>query len=81
VAAPEPLELKAAAEGRAATLFLAMGSQWRWAGMGERVGLDYAAIEPTARLAGVELDAQVFAGLRVMEAEALSVWARRRGHG
>lgn len=59
-------------------LFLALGTQWRWAGMGERVGLDYSAIAPAAALAGVEPDATVFAQLRLMEAEALDALAERR---
>ena len=42
-------------------------------------GLDYQAIEPTARLLGVELTPAVFLCLRTLEAEALRVFAEKRG--
>ena len=73
-ARPDPIELEAEDEGRAAALFLALGTQWKWTGMGMRVGLDYAAIEPTARLIGVELGTQVMFDLQAMEAEALTAF-------
>ncbi len=41
-------------------------------------GLDYAAIEPTARLLGIDVTPPVFLALRTMEAEALGVFADRR---
>lgn len=65
--------LDARDEGRAVVLFLAMGTQWRWAGMGERVGIDYGALETVARLAKVEIEPSdvLLADLRVMEQAAL----------
>lgn len=54
-------------------LFLALGTQWRFAGMdGKPTGLIYGSVEPVARMAGIELTEQRFEGLRIMEAEALS---------
>lgn len=62
------------------TLFLAMGTQWTWAGMGERVGLDYGKIKDTAELHGIELEPRqpLMARLHIMEQEALAVWAEQR---
>ena len=52
-------------------LFDALLSQWRFAGMqGIRVGLDYTAIEPTARMLDVELGPMRFQELRLMESVA-----------
>lgn len=72
------LELAADDEGASAALFLALGTQWRMAGMaGVLTGLDYAAIEPAARMLSIPLDARRFADLRLMEGEAITVMARR----
>jgi len=55
------------------TLFAALSTQWRHAGLtGVRIGLDYQAIEPTARMLGITLNPNIFSGLRVMEMEALA---------
>lgn len=63
----------------AALLFLALSTQWRLAGMsGVRVGIDYSAVEPTARLIGVALDREVFLDLRAMELEALQTLTDQR---
>jgi hypothetical protein len=63
-------------------LFFALQTQWRWTSAGMagalRMGIDYNAIEPTARMLRVELTDDVFDDLRVMEGEALVVWARKR---
>ena len=60
-------------------LFLAMDTQWRFAGLGQRVGLDYAMIEPTARLAGVAIEPRepLFVQLRTMEFAALKFLGER----
>lgn len=61
-------------------LFLAMGTQWRTAGMaGVRVGLDYSQIEPTARLCGIAIEPRVplFLHLRELEAESLKSWSEQ----
>lgn len=66
----------------AVTLFQTLTTQWRWstrgaAGMGGallraiRVGLDYGAIESTARLAGLQVTPIIFDQLRTMETAAL----------
>ena len=73
-ARPDPIELEAEDEGRAAALFLALGTQWKWTGMGVRVGLDYGAIEPAARLLGIAFDRSVMLDLQAMEAEALATF-------
>jgi hypothetical protein len=80
---PEPAEQLIELETddwTAASLLLALDTQWKTAGMtGVIHGLDYQAIEPTARLLGVEVTPPVFLALRTMEAEALRVFAERRG--
>lgn len=79
VQAREPLPLPAKGEGRAALLFIAMDSQWRFAGFGERTGLDYGALDTVARLAKVEMEPtdELLADLRVMEHAALKVFRKR----
>ncbi len=58
--------------------FLKVQSQWRYAGMhGVRVGLDYTACEAAARMMGIPADQDHFAGLWIMEAEALKVFNER----
>lgn len=80
---PEPdrpaLALAAEDEGLSASLFLALGTQWRTAGTtGTPTGLDYAAIRPTAELIEVPLTPARFLDLRTMEAEALATMAETR---
>lgn len=65
----------------AVKLFLAMATQWLTQGLSTmtravliRTGLNYAAIEPTARLSDLELTSVDFIRLRVMEGEALTAW-------
>lgn len=64
-------------------LFLALGTQWLWAGLGERVGLNYAMIEPTARMLDLDLEprTRLMIDLKVMEDEALKAWAEKRSAG
>lgn len=60
-------------------LFLALGTQWRHAGMdGQPVGLDYAAVGPAAKAIGVELTPERFADLAAMEQAALAALRERR---
>lgn len=76
-AAPDLL-LDEADEGRAALLFVGLETQWRTGGIAAvPTGLDYAAIEPTARLLGLELDGALFMDLQLMEGEALRAIAER----
>lgn len=67
-------------DNRAAVgLFLALGTQWRSAGMeGEPSGLDYTAIPVTARLRAVRMTPTLFAEIRIMEHAALTAWAEKR---
>jgi len=60
-------------------VFLSMQTQWR-IGMNGATGLDYAALPAVLALCGVKRKrrADVFSALRVMEAEALSIWAEQR---
>ena len=61
------------------SLFFQLGTQWRLHPVtGERIGLDNAAIRPTADLAGLDLSPGVFADLGTMEAAALAEWLRTR---
>lgn len=60
------------------SLFLALDTQWRRHPMsGARLGIDYTAIEPTARLMGLEAVPGLLPDLRVMEIAALDVLAAR----
>lgn len=69
------------ANENAVRLFLAMATQWRCQSLNTmarativRTGLDYPALEPTARLAGLELAEDDFVRIRLMEGEALTAW-------
>lgn len=58
-------------------LFMALGTQWRVHPMsGQRLGLDYAVIRPTAELLGFAINPAVMSDLRAMEGAALDEWAR-----
>jgi hypothetical protein len=50
-------------------------TQWRWAGMGGRAGLDYASVGMVASLIGVELDDYALGLLQIVEAERIKAWA------
>lgn len=55
-------------------LFLSLGTQWNWhPTVGVRLGLRYEAVEPTARMMGLEWSPIRFADLKVMEAATLAV--------
>lgn len=62
-------------------LFMGMSTQWRTAGMaGIRIGLDYNVLESVARSMEIAtpVDTALFADIRLMEAEALNAWSKRR---
>ena len=62
-----------------AQLFLRCVTQWRRAGMdGSHLGFDYAAVEATARIVGIDLDADRLTELQVMEGSALQAWSDKR---
>ncbi len=76
--APAEIELHPGDAG-AVALFFALDTQWRRHAMtGQRIGIDYAAIKPTAELAGIELTPAILPALRVMEDAALGALAERR---
>lgn len=67
---------------------IAMGTQWVAVGVGTmsraqviRTGLNYAALEPTLRMAGLDLTPDDFGRLRVLEAGCLEAWNEERGRG
>jgi len=69
----------------AVRVFAALATQWKMVSLStmdraevRQVGLDYTAIEPTARMTGVQFEGDDFDRLRVMEAEALTAWAEAR---
>jgi hypothetical protein len=45
---------------------------------GQRLGLDYQAIEPTARMMGIEMTPRILPDLRTMEEAAMAELAKRR---
>ncbi len=62
-------------------VFCVLSTQWRLAPSGHMIGLDYAAILPALRLLEIERREwpDIFAGLRVMEHEALTDINKRHG--
>lgn len=73
---PEPFLLHAD-NARSWQLFAVSLSQARWGPMGGFIGLDYPGVEAAARMAGIEVTPEIFADLRLMEAEAVGAMARR----
>lgn len=72
-AAERPQGLPVMAENRPAVrLFMAVGTQWRFAGFGRPTGLDYAAVEATARGHDMAWNNDLIWRIRVMEREALA---------
>lgn len=62
-------------------LFFALDTQWRRHAMsGQRIGIDYTAIRPTAELYDIPMSPELMADIRMMEAAALSeMTGRERG--
>lgn len=66
-------------EADAVALFQALGTQWRrCAFTGARLGVDYAAIEPVARMLSIDVTPRLFTDLRIMEDAAVAQMAKRR---
>lgn len=63
----------------AIALFFALSTQWRWlGGMAViRTGLDYAAIEPTARGLELPVTPGLFNDIRTLELAALDAWSQK----
>lgn len=60
-------------------LFIALDTQWRCHPMtGTRLGIDYSAIEPTARMMEIKMTPQLLPDIRAMELAALDELARLR---
>lgn len=85
--AERPVEIDEDDEGRAAALFLALDTQWNFAGTATvqgnggysvRTGLKYEVIAPTAAALDIAVDRQLMIDLRVMEAEALKTFGEQR---
>lgn len=63
----------------AVCLFLACGTQWRFAGMtGVPTGLDYGGLQISAAAMALDLGQDLFGKIRIMEGEALAVFAEKR---
>lgn len=61
-------------EADVVALFFALQTQWRFHPVaGVRLGIDYAAIAPTASAAGLPMTPAMFHDLREMEGAALAV--------
>jgi hypothetical protein len=65
----------------AVSVFLAMGTQWRWTGAGMagafRTGLDYGPLPALATALGVEVTPHLLHDLRTMEMAAVEQWGRK----
>lgn len=58
----------------AVELLLKLTTQWVYAGMGERVGLNYQSVDFLIRLYPTKKRRQVFADLQIMEMSALQAF-------
>ena len=59
-------------------LFLALQTQWRIQPMtGQRIGIDYGAIAPTAAASAITMSPQIFADLQAMENAAMAAMAHK----
>lgn len=70
------------ANAPAVRLLLATQTQWRTVGIStmerayvRKTGLDYGAVEPAARMAGLEPTVEDWTRLRILETECLNAWA------
>ncbi|HEX7820634.1 MAG TPA: DUF1799 domain-containing protein [Sphingobium sp.] len=78
VAAPGEIEL-APDEAIAFSLFVKLGTQWqRHAMTGARLGIDYAAIRPTAEMMEIAMSRALFDDIGIMESAALNEFAAAR---
>jgi len=57
----------------AIALFIACGTQWRYAFSGARTGLDYAGVESVVRLHGLEIDGETFSKIQILEQTLIAV--------
>lgn len=52
-------------------MFLRMTTQWQWAGLGERAGLNYQSLEFLLKLYPVKNRVKLFEDLQILEMSAL----------
>lgn len=57
--------------------FQRVQTQWASGGMGGPTGLDYTRVRAGLQMAGVEVTAEIFEGLRLIEASALGAFNKR----
>lgn len=57
-------------------LFMGVATQLRTVGMGNVIGIDYAALKMVSELYGIPLDKERFHDIQAMEREAVSIWSR-----
>jgi hypothetical protein len=62
----------------AVELFFAVATQWRYAGMGSVVGLDYTALSAAIQMMGIADSKDVFWRVRAIEHAALGVMQKRQ---
>lgn len=63
----------------AAELFLRLSTQWVFAGMGDRIGLNYQSVDFLLRMYPAKKKRQVFEDLQIMEIGALGAFKDARG--
>lgn len=66
-------------EADAFSLFVMLGTQWRFHPMAGQIGLEYAAIPATAAMAEIPVTPALFRDLRTMEAAALEAFTEGNG--
>lgn len=61
-------------------LFIALGTQWRVAGLGQYIGISYPSMESVLNIFGIDSArrAALFADLRIMERAALDYFNERK---
>lgn len=63
---------------RAFRVFMSCQTQWRMAGFGDVVGLDYSGLWAAMQMLGIKRPKDTFDRVRVIEASALREIARKR---
>jgi len=64
-------------EADAPILFSRLQTQWQRGGTGSITGLNYASLEPVARILNIKLDASLLTRLQLMESHVLKELAAR----
>lgn len=58
--------------------FMSMTTQWTVGMFGNRLGLDYSRVQPTAAMLDLVIDTRAFLDLQLMERAALAELGRRK---